>query len=753
MTTNPLSICTRRTSMASSHSSSQASTPLADTTLSVQITDLVAEHCVSHRFENAGKEPIEAVYSFPIPLDAAFLGMRATLAGETVDAVIQPMHQAEQEYDDAIADGHSAVLRSNPQPGLLCVVLSNLLPGENGIIELRFATRLSVADQRARFSLPLVHRPRYGHWRLDEMETPEHDFAVEHPMSASIKVSGLLAQAAVTSRSHPVQFKQLNDALMLEIGQAMLDRDLVLDFDLSTPLPATCHLIDDGDANLALATFVLPPAEQAAQSLDLCLVLDCSGSMSGDAITQSRKATAAIVASLNPDDRIQILRFGSSILPIFRRPLRATARVCQAVDVLLPSVNSDLGGTEMGDALERALADLGSVEDRAEHQPRSRVVVLVTDGAVQAEDIASAQASALEAGVRIFIVAVGSSAGAEVLQPLAEATGAVMERAVPGESIDAGVMRQFRRARLKAPITLKAIWPDDQAETIDMGVTYPGDAASVAAHLSLAACGDVTIKSSNGHFALTLALGERSTHPALRALVGQQRYRANDATQRETLALHYGLLTAETSAVLVKQRSEAEKGAALPRIAPVPQMVPSGMVTNAHVSLSMGSTSAAYRVSGCISAACFDMPSFSRRQPETEEPVLVRDELHVELDPVPAAEATAILEALYAVLLEVVCDSPSGSMDLESIIRALPDALQLQARDLLSARGPTHTLLHDGYYALLLQILGDMLSMPTMNDEQEAALAVATSKDPGQQNVDLPMWKERIANEWDERTG
>ena len=57
--------------------------PLTNTQLQVSITDLVAEYELRHQFTNDGTTAIEAVYSFPVPLDSAFLGMEATLAGET----------------------------------------------------------------------------------------------------------------------------------------------------------------------------------------------------------------------------------------------------------------------------------------------------------------------------------------------------------------------------------------------------------------------------------------------------------------------------------------------------------------------------------------------------------------------------------------------------------------------------------------------------------------------------------------------
>ena len=90
-------------------------------------------------------------------------------------------------------------------------------------------------------------------------------------------------------------------------------------------------------------------------------------------------------------------------------PLMTTLVVPASVE-LADTVNADLGGTEIGMALETALQQLGAPEPG-----RRRAIILVTDGAVQPRDVARAQKAAVAAGVRIFVIAVGGSAGTEVL--------------------------------------------------------------------------------------------------------------------------------------------------------------------------------------------------------------------------------------------------------------------------------------------------------------------------------------------------
>lgn len=697
--------------------SSPAASPLAHSTLVVRIIDLVAEHTLTHRFENQGSVPLEAVYSFPLPLDAAFMGLSATLAGETLHAQVHAKPDAERHYDDAIADGNSAVLLTQPEPGVLCVSLGNLLPGERGEIDLRFATALRVADRQARFSLPLVHRPRYGQWRLEALETPSHDFLVEHPLDAHIEVTGLLGDAPTRCVTHGARFTHTPGNTRLDIDAAMLDRDLVLAFDLATDLPSRAHLVRDGERNLASASLVLPARNTPPAPLDVCLLLDGSGSMEGDAIAQSRLALLAVTDALGDADRLQVLRFGSSCKALFRRPLKLTKAVRASVTELAGVIQADLGGTEMGAALDHALRQFAGSESG-----RSKALILVTDGAVQAADIRRAQEAAQASGIRIFVVAVGSAAGVEVLAPLAAATGAVLERAVPAEPIDTCVLRQLRRAREPQPLAVQVQWPQS-AQPIVPAVAYPGDAIDVAALLPSNAAGELIIQVSDLDFHATMALPPAAEAPALRAMLGARRYAAAPADERAALALHYGLLTDETAAVLVKERAVDERPDSLPQTVKVESMLPDGMLSIAEAPMWSKRRRAHDSIVCSESMDYLDIPAFLPgdnsdiyESVACEAPAPV----HHAADALPRDERLTIARSLLTALLAQLGNAPN----LDAAIQTLPVEQKAHAIAWLDGLGVDSRTLQSAV-TLLLALL-DVLDTPPMTDEQEAALATWT---------------------------
>ncbi|MFO1507847.1 MAG: vWA domain-containing protein [Lysobacterales bacterium] len=294
--------------------------------------------------------------------------------------------------------------------------------------------------------------------------------------------------------------------------------------------------------------------------------------MEGDAVAQSRAAISAVADQLGDEDRIQVLRFGSMTLPLFRRPLQASVRVRAALAELSGTIDADLGGTDIGTALEHAIDALAALPA----QPgRSRAIVLVTDGAVQPHAIEAAWTNARKAGIRIFVVAVGSSAGADVLAPLATGTAGVLERAVPAEPIDEAVTRQLQRAREAGPAAIAIDWSHRKARPLPIDPAYAGDAVTATRMLPGNRSFEVEVRVDGESVIRNLRLADVEDAPALRAIAGQAAW-WHALPRPGKLALQYGLVTDETAAVLVKVRADGQKVEGPPVVVPVAHMVPGG---------------------------------------------------------------------------------------------------------------------------------------------------------------------------------
>ncbi|USF86249.1 VIT domain-containing protein [Candidatus Endoriftia persephonae] len=88
----------------------EARIALESVDVQANLRGLFADVVVTHVYRNLENVNIEAVYTFPLPLDAVLLDLSLELNGKKLRGVVQPKGEAEERYEDAIDKGDSAVV-------------------------------------------------------------------------------------------------------------------------------------------------------------------------------------------------------------------------------------------------------------------------------------------------------------------------------------------------------------------------------------------------------------------------------------------------------------------------------------------------------------------------------------------------------------------------------------------------------------------------------------------------------------------
>jgi Ca-activated chloride channel homolog len=193
---------------------------------------------------------------------------------------------------------------------------------------------------------------------------------------------------------------------------------------------------------------LLSPAMDADRAValprDLILVLDTSGSMEGDKLSQAKGGLAYILRHLNPDDRINIVAFSSQTRTYAPR-LVGSADAEAAISWMTRL--EALGGTNIYLALSEALSQVD--------ETRLTTVVFLTDGlpteGIVKEDalLNALQGEAPEA-VRIFPLGVGYDVNVLLLDQMAANHRGRPTYIAPDERIDEKVSTFF--SRMQSPL-------------------------------------------------------------------------------------------------------------------------------------------------------------------------------------------------------------------------------------------------------------------------------------------------------------
>ncbi|WP_428261972.1 VIT and vWA domain-containing protein [Haliangium sp.] len=184
---------------------------------------------------------------------------------------------------------------------------------------------------------------------------------------------------------------------------------------------------DPGHDGYLVASIATPPglAEADVSAKDITLVLDHSGSMSGEPLERAKQAARAVVERLRDRDRVNVIAFDDDVDLLYGTPQPVTAEVRADTLAYIDRIGSG-GGTNLALALERALAaqtlaGTGAESAAASEQGRDErpdVILFLTDG--QSDAQATLQVAQADQGdARVFTIGVGSGVEKPLLSRLA----------------------------------------------------------------------------------------------------------------------------------------------------------------------------------------------------------------------------------------------------------------------------------------------------------------------------------------------
>ncbi len=404
--------------------------PLEHTAVKADITGFVARVEVKQIYSNPSKNPLEAIYVFPLPENSAVDDMRIRIGDREIRAEIKKRDEARQTYETAKQQGHTAALLEQERPNIFTQSVANIAPGTKIEVTVSYVQTLTYDAGTYEMVFPMVVGPRYkGHTPdiarisppyFGEGERNGHDISMEVTVHPGFPI---LSHDVPT---HETVAEKLEDGglrLKLAAHDKLPNRDFVLHYEVAGKLPQLA-LLTHGNGKDGEFALVLQPAKMDVDKLvgkrEIIFVVDVSGSMHGVPLAMCKDAMREALRKLRPMDTFNVLVFASRTGQAFSEPIPANdANVLEGMKYIDGLTAG--GGTEMADAVDAALRP--SVE-----RDRHRYVFFLTDGYVGNEQQILDRAATLvakqkdsKARARVFGFGVGSSVNRFLLDGLGKA--------------------------------------------------------------------------------------------------------------------------------------------------------------------------------------------------------------------------------------------------------------------------------------------------------------------------------------------
>jgi len=553
--------------------------PLRSLDVKAQVSGPVA-HVVLHQvFGNLNKVPVEAVYLFPLPHQAAVHGMTIHTKGRTVRAVIKRRQEARATYEEASRQGKTASLLEQQRPDVFTQSVANLMPGDTIGVDIELDMPLAHLDGRTEFVFPTVVGPRFcppgkvpDMGKIGAPRLPP-GMAAPQTLDLSVSLDAGFPVQDLESPTHAIRSRgklagsawQGAVEVSLAKGKAVPDRDFVLRWKTRKE-GTTATLLTDGKGKEGhFLLEIQPPARPDADNTtakELVFLVDQSGSMNGEPIALVKRAMRRCLETMEPRDRFQIVGFSNSTVLFAPSAVPATrdnvARGLSWIDGLQAN-----GGTYMLEGLKEAM--------KTPHEAGTlRILAMMTDGYIGNEDeILGYVARNLGEGNRAFAFGTGGSVNRSFLYEFGQAGRGKTEFVTLDEDPAAAVDR-FRKGVDRPVLTdIRLDWhglPVSSLEPERLPDLFEGEPLLIAGKFETAAKGSVTVHGTIAGKPIALEVpvdfGTAQERPAISSLWARARiaswsrggdYRPSKDTveQLTKLALDYRLMSPWTSFVAV----------------------------------------------------------------------------------------------------------------------------------------------------------------------------------------------------------
>ncbi len=386
--------------------------PLKHTDVNAEISGFLARVSVVQEFINESQTPIEAVYKFPLPHDAAVDNMEMIVGKRVIKAQIKTKEEARKTYEDARNSGRRTALLDQERPNLFTQHVANIMPGDTVKIHIQYVETLKYEAGDYEFVFPMVVGPRYT---PQEMANPEavrvtrrpEGTRAGHDINVKVSVDAGMAIGAVSSPSHNVDVLKADSNRMmvaLKNAQSLPNKDFILRYDVAGAKIKDAVLTHKSQNRGGFFTLILQPPDRIVETevtpKEIVFVVDTSGSMHGYPMDKVKEVMKMALDGLHPHDTFNLITFSGDEHILFPKPVPATRENLATAWQFMQS-RDGRGGTEMMKAIRASL-------DPSDAQDHVRIVCFMTDGEVgnDMEILAEIQR---HKNARVFAFGIGSS--------------------------------------------------------------------------------------------------------------------------------------------------------------------------------------------------------------------------------------------------------------------------------------------------------------------------------------------------------
>jgi Ca-activated chloride channel family protein len=376
---------------------------------------------VDQTFYNPNDVDLDAIYTFPLPKDAALSELSLWIDGAEVIGEVVEKEEARQLAATERDAGRETALAEQREYFAYDVLVSPVRAQDTARVRLVYLQPIEIDGGMGRYVYPLEEG------RIDE---EMHAFWDRRP-----EVHGKFSFECILRSSYPlddVRAKGFSESVVTNDSSGewriwvdgaaegtSLDQDIVVYYRLAEGLPARVDLLpyrgEDGAGTFMIVITPGADLQDISEGIDWSIVLDISGSMAGK-IATAADALSRALDQLRSQDRFRVVVFANRTRELTRGWTPVTDVAVDRAREKLLALGTE-GGTNLYGGFQAGLRDLDA--------DRTSALILVSDGGANIGPTQHRDFLKLleKKDVRVFTFVMGQGANRPLLGRLADASG------------------------------------------------------------------------------------------------------------------------------------------------------------------------------------------------------------------------------------------------------------------------------------------------------------------------------------------
>jgi uncharacterized protein YegL len=408
---------------------------VSELTVHADIHNQVATVNVSQTIRNVSGREVEVELLFPLPAAGAVQNFILMVDGKEVPGALLDRDEARSIYEGIVRRKQDPALMEYAGYGLYRTSVFPVPAGRTRTISLKYTLLCSQKGGNIQFIYPFGTQ-KFSNDRIGKIQftanitsdkelrnifSPSHKILIDRTVSRTVKVSWM------EMNSLPMQdFKLYFTPSSQEVSVSLMS------------------YMASGETSGSFLMLINPDIKSRADKKvpkDVIIVIDKSGSMSGQKMEQARKAAEFIINNLNSEDRFNLVVYESSVNNYQNRMIPYSPEAVRDAIAYINNISAS-GGTNINDALARALSFTNA-------GTRPQYILFLTDGMptvgeTNEQRIASNALNANKHKTRIYSFGVGYDVNARLLDRISADHGGSVTYVKPGENLEIAVSEFYK---------------------------------------------------------------------------------------------------------------------------------------------------------------------------------------------------------------------------------------------------------------------------------------------------------------------